>query len=637
MRAAPIHRPFLLALAVAIAAAVAPASAQAVFGPIELISKSHLEQAAVAAEPTMSADGRFVAFCAELGGHAGIFREELATGALAPVSLEPVKGSPCEPGRASAHAPSLSADGRYVSFTTDAPLVPADTEPETADVYVADMATSPPTYQLVSAAAGSAQPLPGGSLAAGRVAISADGERVAFVNAGNVYVRDLAHHETILVSAAREALTGEMDQAKPVEGGGAYEPAGAAISADGSTVAWVGEHLAEQVPLPPAEEGPIRTLEGESKAYHEPLWRRVPTSAVPAPPTRRIVGGDRGPYPEGGFDRKFETVAASGFGWGIQLPQLDADGDTVALAGNPEEQYDLFIVSIGEGSVEGPDVHQVTKWTNPNPSDVSTGFFANQTYWPFTGEIADFTISPDGTHVAFTTTRQHFSTPPYTLITELPSALGLLSEVYELDLGSDKIERVTPGPGKDVSTAKGPSVGALSPSFGAGDRLLAFASGAENLVESDANETSDVFTVESDPPAPVGSSKISPRPPQPTVVPAWRMTVNAYSRPDGSVRVVASVPGGGTLRATARSQLGTRLKTHRVATGRRRIAAAGTLAFDLSLARRRHLLARKPGLVTRLRIGFTGAGGRPFHADLQARFLVHRGKKGRGGSRKGAS
>jgi hypothetical protein len=642
-----------------------PWPARAAFGPIELVSKSAREQAQAAGEPALSADGLYIVFCAVLGGHEGIFRERLENDQVEPVAVGPFEGGLCGPNsRPYATSPSISADGRYVSFTTKASLVPADTEAETSDVYVADMSTSPPTYVLASAEDGSDQPLPGGSLAAGRVALSADGSRVAFVNAGNVYVRNLVTRETILISAKRDPLTGTTDE--PVVGGGAYEPAGAAISADGSTVAWVGEHLPEQVPLLGDEESAIQAIEATSASesglnhqYHEPLWRRVPSPSEALPPTRRIVGGGdplapgcppsgsikepqcQGPYPEGGFHRVGELVGDVGFGWGLKLPQLDADGDTVALAGDPDEQYDLFVVDMQEGLDRLQAVSQVTRWTNPlpqKPEQLQTilNGGSNGEYLPFDGEIAECAISPEGDRVAFTTTRQHFATAPYTLVSELPAAIGRLAELYELNLDGDAIERVTPGPGQTVSRAKTELEGAAAPSFGAGGRLIAFSSAAENLVDGDTNEAGNVFVVESEPPAPAGKSTVSAPPLQSVSVPAWRMTANAYSRPDGSVRLIARVPGSGTLHASARSQLGTQLKTHRVAAGRRRSAGPRTVIMNLKPARGLRNLTRKPGLVTRIHLTFSGHGGHPLQADLESRFLIHRKAKRDGGHQKGS-
>src|SRR6201994_3536811 len=65
----------------------------------------------------------------------------------------------------------------------------------------------------------------------------------------------------------------------------AYEQAqpmvGASISADGTTVAWMGDDIAEQALTLPAE--------ALLAPYSEPLWRRVADG--PGAPIRRVTGG----------------------------------------------------------------------------------------------------------------------------------------------------------------------------------------------------------------------------------------------------------------------------------------------------------------------------------------------------------
>jgi hypothetical protein len=51
----------------------------------------------------------------------------------------------------------------------------------------------------------------------------------------------------------------------------------------------------------------------------------------------------------------------------------------------------------------------------------------------------------------------------------------------------------------------------------------------------------------------------------------------------------------------------------------------------MKLGHHRQDLARRPGLVARVQVTFTGSGGRPLHVDLQSRFLVHAKRKGKSG------
>jgi hypothetical protein len=134
-------RPVLVAVAlVAWAGAaggwVGPARATEYKTP-RLVSYEGVDQAQAATQPAFAAGGGFVAFTGEFDGVSGVWRKDLGSGAV-----ELVAGA--DEGDAAlsapdAGAPSISADGRYVSFTTTAPLDPADDPGGCASVYVRDM------------------------------------------------------------------------------------------------------------------------------------------------------------------------------------------------------------------------------------------------------------------------------------------------------------------------------------------------------------------------------------------------------------------------------------------------------------------------------------------------------------------
>jgi len=191
----------------------------------------------------------------------GVFRFDLQTRALEKVAdgdLFAEEGN--EFLRRGASSPSISADGRYVAFATAEPLVAADGN-DNVDVYVRDMALpigAAGAFELVSARDGGDTPAaygppaipfpgsePGGDLTRG-VSISADGRKVLFrtdapsdlpaagapnVPTGQLFLRDRIAETTTLVTAKRNLETGEMTTEAA---GGAL---GAALSADGTTVA----------------------------------------------------------------------------------------------------------------------------------------------------------------------------------------------------------------------------------------------------------------------------------------------------------------------------------------------------------------------------------------------------------------
>lgn len=649
-----------------IATLLVPSVAAADFGPIQLVSKSAAEQAASATATAISADGRYLAFQGTIGGLRGVFRKDLETGAVETVSAGDAYDAKALGAGASASAPSISADGRYVSFTTKAPLDPTDDGEGSSDsdVYVADMSEpSSPTYELASAVDGSSEGLaykdPGGSVASGRVALSADGREVAFYTtarsnltsgpggstegtptpAGQIVVRNLETMETTLVSTERDPETGTMTRL-PVQGGAIVQLpqlpllAGASLSADGTTVAWLGANVHRQVPLAPGE---ATAIAAESSAspfpYDEPLWRRVADG--PDASTRRIVGGEGSPF-TALTQRSTEFNAAEG--WlgisGIEgVPQLSADGWAVALIGNPTNATNVFVVDMRDGLNRAEAVRQLTAEVPLQPTEPQKTI-NQEPYVPLNGHVYQVGISADGKLIAFTTARQKFPLAPPNLATPPPGSLGLV-ELYEANLEDEALLRVTHGYGGSGEPSLGPTGsgragdGAGSPSFGAGGKLIAFSSIASNLVEGDGNEAADAFLVEdvSEPPGEGGSSISAPPPPL-GETPRWSLVLSASSLPDGSVRVVAAVPAPGALQARASATL-PRGRRRDLATSTARAAGGGTVAMTLRLPRRLRRLARsREGLYATARVSFSGQGGKPLHGDLEVRFHAHPRRRG---------
>jgi hypothetical protein len=633
-----VLRAALLALALALLGA---APAQASFGPLQLVSKTATQQADAATEPVLSADGKHLAFRAVnfLEGDSGVFWEELGSGAVSAVLAGDATpaGSPDSDGA----APSISADGRYVAFTTKSALDPADdTVAGSVDVYVADMSATPPSYELASVAPGSNEAMGGASLAP-RVALSADGRRVAFVSGGQVYLRDLQAGETTLVSVRRDQLSGAMEAGAPVPGGavaGGFGT-GAALSADGTTVAWLGAHLPEQVPVSGEELARIDAADATASPYDEPLWRRVADG--PLAPTERIVGA--------AFDLsalKREEPPNEANGWlGIRgvdgVPQLSADGETVALIGNPTEATNVFLASMAPGVDRADAVRQLTAQVPVQPNEGS--HLNRDPYVPLNGHVYDLAISADGGRIAFTTARQRFPLSPPNLVTPPPSALGLV-EVYLVDLETESVQRVSHGKGGETEASlggTGESVrdgkGAASPSFGAGGKLLAFSSTAWNLVEGDGNGDAtiggaDVFlSLDESQPSSEQPLTISSPPPAVTVRPRRRLRLSSFSLPDGSVKLVAVAPAAGRLQARAEGMLD--------GSGPRRLADDGAAArpgkpvtMILSLPRRyRRLAASREGFYATARVSFRARSGGVQRGRLQVRFRVDpRRERGRG-------
>lgn len=187
--------------------------------------------------PVISSDGSRVAFVVEQipSGRPDIYLRDLRTGILrsisAPAGAEPNGGS---------YAPAISADGRFVTFESEASnLVLGDTNGQ-VDVFVRNTDTGTTTRVSVST---QAQESPAGSF---QPSISADGRFITFhTRAGldpadtnsfsaspvDVYVRDTVLNTTKVVST-------------DASGAAAGRSSGADISSDGSFLCFQSESTA---------------------------------------------------------------------------------------------------------------------------------------------------------------------------------------------------------------------------------------------------------------------------------------------------------------------------------------------------------------------------------------------------------
>lgn len=620
----------------------------------------------------ISADGRYVAFQTLARNFfadddpdppgqyraGGIFRFDLHTRALEKVAngdlfAEQGANESNEFLRSGASSPSISADGRYVAFATAEPLlVPADSN-DNIDVYVRDMALSsdaPGAFELVSARDGGNVPAeygppvvpfpgsePGAEVSRG-VAISADGQKVAFrteapsdlpasgtvdVPAGQIFLRDRAADTTTLVTAKRDTGTGAMT-AEPA--GGAL---GAALSADGTTVAWTGGNAAEQA----------RFLGGEnpSSTFQYYFWRRLADG--PAAPTRRITGladpDDPACLPAAvtNFDQTsvgpcygpLTDQESNRAGIASQLPALSGDGYTVAfLTGSGPRPLaftgpglDLFVTEMRPGLSRKASTVELTRDTVGGDPTTSP-------------PIDSISISSGGRYLALTTVRTKFALPALQLLGE-PRAVPELRELYIADLQDRTLERVThsyAGTDVDADVQNGVTVSAD------GTRI-AFTAFAGNLFFGDANQRTDAFVVTRGPDladgqlntglAGLGASTVEVQRGGPQI------GIRAQSKGAGVVVLTISVPAAGGVRAVARARAGTprKLRTLATANGRARGAGRSKVRLLLRPVRRyRGELRRRGEIPARVAVGFVASrGGRRLSASRRISFEQETGGK----------
>lgn len=374
--------------------------------------------------------------------------------------------------------PAVSADGRYVAFTSGGPLVPEDTNMQ-EDVYVHDLEAG--TTRLVSVDSDGNQ-AEGGFTGSEHPSISSDGRYVAFTSTQHlvhdtayrqVYLRDRQEGTTHLVS-----LDGDGE---PAEGG----VGSTAVSADGRSVAY-----ASSWDMIAGEEHPGGFMEQHIYVHDRQTGLATRASAS--------SDGEMAEAPDAPFQASFH-------------PTLSADGRYVAYSSNADnlvpgitnERDDVFLhdqqtgettrVSVtadgqeGEGSSGDPAISangryvaftSVSNLIDEGGSHVFGRIYLRDLQEGTVERIGDSTadnasqpsISADGRYLAFTVNT------------------GGVRVVYWHDRETGALQRIS-----ETASGQRPNGESMAPSISADGRTVAFDSHASDLVEGDTNDQRDVF------------------------------------------------------------------------------------------------------------------------------------------------
>lgn len=654
-------------LALAGTALAAPAAHAYVAPGARIVSASfeRLEQADDStSQIALSGDGRHVVFTTRARNlfpdgfadppdaftQGGIFRQDLQTNRLDLVAAGDVRpeAAPDTLRTRGALSPSVSADGRFVAFSTAERLVPAD-DNGNIDVYVRDLAVSagdPQAYDLVSARDGEdtgatyATPPPElnrpgtnpGADVTARSALSRDGRFVVFrtaqasdlpaaagpvTPAQQVFVRDRLERRTRLVTVDR--TTGEP-------AGGAL--AAAVISADGSTVSWVGRAANAQTAFIPGEV--------ENPVLEYLLWRRV--AEGPAAVTRRVSGisdlDDPACTPGTAITDDPALTGPcygplgvpDGYVGGLvnSVPALSGDGRRVAFLTNAYGRAvqatgnaaDLWLTDMSAGVSRKAGTVELTR-------DVGAATATN-------GPVDGVSLSEDGRWLLMTSFRALLSFPGLRLVSS-PRPAALARELYLVDLEARTAERASLGlGGVDTDGSAGPL-----PAISADGRRLAYLSAATNLFFGDANDRQDAFVADrldappAEPPPPEAPADAldAPASAEPPAERPAALTVRVSAERGARLRFRVRAPAAGTLRVTVRGRLPDsrgrltgRVRT--LATGRRSVRRAGTVVLRVSLARALRGRLRAAGALAGQAIVTheTPAGARAERRGLSVRF-----------------
>lgn len=387
----------------------------------------------LSAAPALSADGRFVAFTSTATnltdtpplGASDIYVRDLQLGTTTRASVRSGGGVTS----AASSSPSLSADGRYVAFAADgAGLVDGDTNGN-RDVFVHDRQTMTTVRASVSSAGVQ------GDRDSRTPTLSADGSSLAFEssatnlvpgdtnNATDVFVRDLKAGTTRRISVS---ATGE-------ESNGVSGLSTGALSGDGQQVVF--RSLASNL------------VPGDTNGFEDVFVADLRTGAI-----RRVSVSPAGA----------QLDALSG------VPAvLNHDGSYVAFRtrANIDPRDTAFRSDIYVAPNPPPRVLDLVTLTPERAAADS----------PTQNRAA---VSHDGRFVAFDSAATNL----------VAHDTNTVRDVFVRDLTLGLTERVS------VPASGGESNGASqSPALSPDGRFVAFSSAASNLVAGDTNGTSDVF------------------------------------------------------------------------------------------------------------------------------------------------
>ena len=399
------------------------------------------------------------------------------------------------------HSSAISADGRYVAFSSDAGnLVAGDTNFR-PDVFVHDRQSR--QTSRVSIGSGGAQ-ANGFSESA---AISADGRYVTFISRasslvaadtngwGDVFVHDRQSGQTALVSVANDGTQANSEN---------YGPA---ISADGRFIAFYS--------------GASNLVSGDTNGTLDVFVRDRQTGQ-----TGRV------------------SVAAGGTqGTGLSAdPAISADGRYVTflssapnlVSGDTNEMADVFVHDRATGQTDRVSVAMDGTQANGGSATYSSAISADARFVTFSSSASNLVAGDtNGASDVFVRDRDTGQTTRVSVASEGTQASGSVGyevpsisatgryvafsswasnlvhgdvnsrpDVFVHDRDTGRTTRVSVGPAG--TQAIGTSNTASSPAISADGRHIAFSSNAPNLVARDTNNGTDVFVHDRCPTVPVG-------------------------------------------------------------------------------------------------------------------------------------
>jgi Tol biopolymer transport system component len=396
--------------------------------------------------PSISADGRYVAFestafnfVPQLGNeHPDVFVHDRQTGTTTQLSVTTAGAL----GNNMSLEPSISADGRYVAFTSRATNLAAnDANEDEEDVFLHDRQTRTTTRVSVSSNGVPSE------FESNHPSISTDGRFIAFASAGTRLVpNDTNGANDIFVYERTTGMTTRVSVAS--NGGQANSFSNfPAISADGRFVAF--ESKATNL-VAGDTNGSL-----DSNVFLMDVFIRDRQSGT----TRRVSISSASEQADG--SSRLPAVSANGL-----VVAFESDAPNL-VAGDENGASDVLVRDRSMSSTALVSLTALTSQSPPGASDTGSA-----------GVVNSQVVSSTGRYVAFTSRAS----------TLVKGDTNRVSDIFLRDRQQAKTTRISIGTnGAQANAASG------DPSLSANGRYVAFSSFASNLVSGDTNQSSDIF------------------------------------------------------------------------------------------------------------------------------------------------
>jgi Tol biopolymer transport system component len=447
-------------------------------------------------KPSISADGMVIAFQStardlvlnDTNPFSDVFVFDVKTQTLQLVSVERTGTTS---GDRDSSDPVVSADGRYVAFTSSSRNLVDTPVGGNGDVFIRDLTTS--TTRLVSINRDGNH---GGNRESDIVGLSADGSVVLFRSQATDLVAGIDNNdeEDIFVRDMRSSVTSLVSINRSGDGTASMMSFDATISADGHKVAFV-SHSNNIIPFDGND---------NSDVFVRDLARA--TTTLVSVSTNGKDGGNRGSFrpalsADGNivafhsfatdlvtndtngtdFDiyvrdlrtqkTTLVTVNAVGTGSGnadtIGSPQISADGRFVAYSSGASD----LVSDDGNGS-EDVFVRDLTAGRTIAVNATSAGRTGN-------GASFDFSLSSDGKHIAFLSGATDLGY----------NDTNATDDVFVRDLVTGALTLLSLNAAGTATSNGTPS----HPKISSDGRVVVFESRASNLVANDNNSQTDIF------------------------------------------------------------------------------------------------------------------------------------------------